>query len=109
MSQLFLYNKKEKILNDENCLQANHQGDLVRLKRCTENRNQYWTVDEEKAQIIHKETGLCMEKALADNRTRLVAIIRECDTKNKDQKLKILDNFNWHSPSHRKELETIAT
>ncbi|CAG2119473.1 unnamed protein product [Medioppia subpectinata] len=95
-NQVFAYTKKKQIMSDDNCLDASNAKSSVKLIRCHGmGGNQMWDYSERTKSIVHRNTGLCLDKADPEKDSTL-PVLKRCDGR-KSQKWQMKSNFKWQT------------
>ena len=78
-NQVFAYTKKRQIMSDDNCIDASDAKSPVKLIPCHGmGGNQMWDYSESTKNIVHKSTGLCLDKADSKKDSTLPQL-KKCD------------------------------
>ncbi|KAF2881243.1 hypothetical protein ILUMI_24923 [Ignelater luminosus] len=94
-NQVFAYTKRQQIMSDDNCLDANHKYGPVKLVRCHGmGGNQAWVYDDEDKTIKHVNTGSCLQKP--DPGDMNLPLLRTCDY-SKSQQWIMKSEFKWQA------------
>ncbi|XP_050299063.1 polypeptide N-acetylgalactosaminyltransferase 5 isoform X3 [Anthonomus grandis grandis] len=102
-NQVFAYTKRQQIMNDDNCLDANSKNGPVKLVRCHGmGGNQAWVYDEVDKSIKHVNTGSCLQKP--DPSDVNLPLLRPCNY-GEGQKWIMESDFKWQAKRHQEEEE----
>jgi len=94
-NQVFAYTKRGQIMSDDNCLDAVSGDSPVKMVRCHGmGGNQHWKYDKTTMQIVHINSGRCMQHSRADN-GRLS--LQECERHSSAQKWVMKSKFRWQA------------
>lgn len=96
-NQVFAYTKRKQIMSDDNCLDAAGPNSPIKLVRCHGmGGNQAWLYGEESKQIMHKNSGWCLERPDSKGDPTLPKL-RKCNASKRSQKWSMISNFKWQS------------
>uniref|UniRef100_A0AAR5QA84 Polypeptide N-acetylgalactosaminyltransferase n=1 Tax=Dendroctonus ponderosae TaxID=77166 RepID=A0AAR5QA84_DENPD len=100
-NQVFAYTKRQQIMNDDNCLDANGKQGPVKLVRCHGmGGNQAWVYDEVDKTIKHVNTGSCLQKP--DSKDVNLPLLRPCNY-GEGQQWIMESDFKWQANNHHEE------
>lgn len=99
-NQVFAYTNRKQIMSDDNCMDASGPSAPIKLVRCHGmGGNQAWLYDKETKQIVHKNSGWCLERSDPKGDPTQPKL-RKCNTSKKGQKWTMINNFKWQSKDH---------
>ncbi|KAJ8923346.1 hypothetical protein NQ315_001904 [Exocentrus adspersus] len=100
-NQVFAYTKRQQIMSDDNCLDANSRTGPVKLVRCHGmGGNQAWVYDEVDKTIKHVNTGSCLTKP--DNSDVNLPLLKSC-VYSEGQQWIMDSDFKWQANNHQEE------
>ncbi|CAH1135999.1 unnamed protein product [Ceutorhynchus assimilis] len=100
-NQVFAYTKRQQIMNDDNCLDANSKNGPVKLVRCHGmGGNQAWVYDEVDKTIKHVNTGSCLQKP--DSSDVNLPLLRPCNY-GEGQQWIMESDFKWQAKNQHEE------
>ncbi|XP_076272857.1 polypeptide N-acetylgalactosaminyltransferase 5 isoform X1 [Rhynchophorus ferrugineus] len=100
-NQVFAYTKRQQIMNDDNCLDANSKNGPVKLVRCHGMAgNQAWVYDEIDKTIKHVNTGSCLQRP--DSSDVNLPLLRPCNYGASQQWIMESD-FKWQANNRQED------
>lgn len=96
-NQVFAYTKRDQIMSDDNCMDSSGPKSPIRLVRCHGmGGNQAWHYQNATKQIVHKKSGLCLERADPKSDPTQPKL-KQCNPKKKGQQWLMVSNFKWQN------------
>ncbi|XP_063904455.1 polypeptide N-acetylgalactosaminyltransferase 5 isoform X3 [Zophobas morio] len=97
-NQVFAYTKRQQVMSDDNCLDANHKNGPIKLVRCHGmGGNQAWAYDDVEKTIKHVNTGSCLQRP--DPSDMNLPLLRPCNYSPGQQWIMESD-FKWQARNH---------
>lgn len=108
-NQVFAYTKRDQIMSDDNCMDAAQPKSPIKLVRCHGmGGNQAWHYMNTTKQIIHKKTGLCLERADSSGDPTLPKL-KQCNIKKRGQQWQMVSNFKWQTKNYSKNRKDVES